>query len=101
MGIRSRTIFFLRKSRTFEDISEPSKCPRADTFNFFPALTAWTKIQFYIVDKLYCTALCQCSDTVQTFQTIRKRTIVCSEAVTLRTVDMLKKHLFSWIHMQG
>ena len=27
-----------RKSRTFEDISEASKCPRADILSFFPAL---------------------------------------------------------------
>ena len=27
-----------RKSRTFEDISEPSKCPRVDILSFFPAL---------------------------------------------------------------
>ena len=30
--------FFGRKSRTFEDISEPSECPRVDILSFFPAL---------------------------------------------------------------
>ena len=30
--------FFCRKSPTFEDISEPSKCPHADISSFFPAL---------------------------------------------------------------
>ena len=30
--------FFGRKSRTFEDISEPSNCPRVDILSFFPAL---------------------------------------------------------------
>ena len=38
MGLRSRTfvvIFFGRKSRNFEDISEPSKCPRVDNLSFF------------------------------------------------------------------
>ena len=43
MGLRSRTfvvIFFGRKSRTFEDISELSKCPCADILRFFPALPA-------------------------------------------------------------
>ena len=31
--------FLCKKSRTFEDISEHSKCPRADILSFFPALT--------------------------------------------------------------
>ena len=30
--------FFCRISRTFENISEPSKCPRVDILSFFPAL---------------------------------------------------------------
>ena len=41
MGLRSRTfvaIFFGQKSHTFEDISDPSKCPRVDILSFLPAL---------------------------------------------------------------
>ena len=41
MGLRSRifvAFFEGQKSRTFEDISEPSKCPRVDVLSFFPAL---------------------------------------------------------------
>ena len=43
-GPRSRTfvVFFLsRKSHTFEDISEPSECPRVDILSFFPAPSLW------------------------------------------------------------